>query len=233
MTTPLAGLEASVDAMKAMLRRVLGFDHINRSYAQYGEDLVIASIFHGVDRGFFVDVGAHHPKRFSNTYLLYRRGWRGINIDAMPGSMARFDAERPGDVNLEIGIDAEEGTRNFHIFSETALNTFDDSLAMSYRKQGWAEQAIVPIRVRTLEAVLDQYLAPDQGVDLLSIDIEGLDSAVLRSIDFSRHGPKVIISEMLDADCPEALVSETGQFLLGHGYFLHSKCGVSCIWTSD
>ena len=52
------------------------------SFSQEGEDLLIDRMFDGQSVGFYVDVGAHHPTRFSNTYLLYLRGWRGINIDA-------------------------------------------------------------------------------------------------------------------------------------------------------
>ena len=60
---------------------------IQYSFSQEGEDLVLARIFEGKKNGFYVDIGAHHPTRFSNTHYFYRRGWSGINIDAMPGSM--------------------------------------------------------------------------------------------------------------------------------------------------
>src|SRR5690242_3324544 len=65
-----------------------------KSYSQEGEDRILHSIFETVADGFYVDIGAHHPKRFSNTYLFYQRGWRGINVDAMPGSMVRFKRVR-------------------------------------------------------------------------------------------------------------------------------------------
>jgi hypothetical protein len=54
--------------------------------------------------GFYIDVGAHHPFRYSNTHMLYRRGWRGINIDPIPGAKIAFDRFRPGDINLEMGV---------------------------------------------------------------------------------------------------------------------------------
>src|ERR1700733_13651528 len=79
-----------------------------RSHSQEGEDRVLASLLlkaHGgilPSSGFYVDVGAHDPFRFSNTYFFYRRGWSGINIDAMPGSMRRFISHRPRDLNLEL-----------------------------------------------------------------------------------------------------------------------------------
>src|SRR5581483_8094739 len=73
-------------------------------YSQEGEDLLLARLFDGQKKGFYVDVGAHHPFRFSNTYLLYLNGWRGINIDAMPGSMAAFRKLRPRDINIECMV---------------------------------------------------------------------------------------------------------------------------------
>src|SRR5690554_6253894 len=79
-------------------------DFSRKSYSQEGEDILLEKLFEGKNDGFYVDVGAHHPRRFSNTYLLYRRGWRGINIDAMPGSMAEFRRLRGRDINLEIPI---------------------------------------------------------------------------------------------------------------------------------
>src|SRR5436309_16100262 len=79
----------------------------NLAYSQEGEDLVLRRIFETQAKGIYVDVGAHHPFRFSNTCLLHKRGWRGINIDAMPGSMTLFERFRPLDVNLELGVGVE------------------------------------------------------------------------------------------------------------------------------
>lgn len=78
--------------------------YATKSYAQEGEDLLLRRIFEHKHNGFYVDIGAHHPFRFSNTYLLYKRGWRGINVDAMPGSIKLFAKFRPRDVNLECGV---------------------------------------------------------------------------------------------------------------------------------
>lgn len=76
----------------------------SKSYAQQGEDLILREILNYASTGFYVDVGAHHPFRFSNTYLFYKQGWRGINIDAMPGSMTLFHRFRPRDINIECGV---------------------------------------------------------------------------------------------------------------------------------
>lgn len=77
-------------------------------YSQEGEDLILETFFDEVKNGFFVDIGAYDPIRFSNTYLFYLKGWTGINIDARPESMNDFDEIRPKDINLEIAIGQQE-----------------------------------------------------------------------------------------------------------------------------
>src|SRR4051812_39740676 len=85
-----------------------------RWYSQEGEDILLSKLLHDVSRGSFVDVGCHHPQRFSNTYHFYRRGWRGINIDPLPGTRRRFAWARPGDVTLEVAIGAIESTATYY-----------------------------------------------------------------------------------------------------------------------
>ena len=80
-----------------------------RCYSQEGEDMILQRMFGQRREGFFVDVGAHHPFRYSNTYLFYKKGWRGINIDATPGSMREFEKYRPADINLEVAVSQTPG----------------------------------------------------------------------------------------------------------------------------
>ncbi|MCP2732462.1 FkbM family methyltransferase, partial [Symplocastrum sp. BBK-W-15] len=96
----------------------------NLSYSQEGEDMIISRFFEGKKQGFYVDVGAHHPQRFSNTYRFYLQGWRGINIDAMPGSMEIFNKIRANDINLEISISDCNQILTYYEFNEPALNGF-------------------------------------------------------------------------------------------------------------
>ena len=74
-------------------------------YSQQGEDIILHRMFEWQEQGFYIDVGAHHPTRFSNTYKFYKRGWTGINVDAMPGSMTAFNRLRPKDINIELDRD--------------------------------------------------------------------------------------------------------------------------------
>lgn len=68
------------------------------SYSQEGEDVVLRRLFDSQPSGFYVDIGAHHPVRLSNRYYFYRCGWRGLSVDAAPGSMEMFRRLRPRDI---------------------------------------------------------------------------------------------------------------------------------------
>ena len=87
--------------------------------------------------GFYVDVGAHHPRRYSNTYLFYKRGWRGINIDAAPGSMKSFSKTRPRDINLEIGCAKQAGLKEFIIYDQPLVSTFSNDLGARADNYGY------------------------------------------------------------------------------------------------
>ena len=89
------------------IRRIFISPYKRYALSQEGEDLILARIYEHKPEGFYVDVGALHPVRFSNTYFFYRQGWRGINIGAMPGSMKAFQHQRPRDINVEAAISDE------------------------------------------------------------------------------------------------------------------------------
>ena len=128
-------------------------DFFKPSWGQEGEDLILLRLF-PQDSGFYIDIGAHHPKRFSNTYLFYRKGWTGINIDAKPRSMKLFQKVRPRDINLEIPIAQEHKKLTYFEFEEPALNTFSKSLSL--------ERKVKPIREIQLNCYpLSEILDPE------------------------------------------------------------------------
>lgn len=172
--------------------------HATKSYSQEGEDLLLGRIFEGQKNGFYVDVGAHHPLRFSNTYRFYKQGWHGINIDAMPNSMKLFNRVRPRDINLETPIGQDNQTLQYYIFNERALNTFKSDIAKKILQIPHYELIETKtLKIRSLKNVLDQFLPPLQKIDFMSIDVEGLDLEVLQSNDWTRYRPKILLVEML------------------------------------
>jgi FkbM family methyltransferase len=199
--------------------------YANTSYSQEGEDLILRRIFDHKRTGFFIDVGAHHPVRFSNTYLFYRMGWRGINIDAMPGSMKPFKKLRSGDINIECPISDKQEELTYFAFNEPALNTFSEEEAS--KKNGVDGYYIInkqKLVTQPLSVILTDHLKENQAVDFLSIDVEGLDFHVLKSIDWDKVRPQVILVEDLNGSLETIFEnSEIRKYLEPKGYKIFSK----------
>jgi FkbM family methyltransferase len=194
------------------------------SYAQEGEDRILARIFEDAPSGFYVDVGAFHPKRFSNTYLFYRRGWRGINIEPDPAAVAEFARLRPRDTHVAVGISDEPGTLTYYRFDEPALNTFDPEVAKR-RPIGGRFRALSPlvVTVTTLAAVLTAHLPAGQAISFLSVDAEGYDLRVLRSNDWGRFRPRYVLSESVGSILSTLDTEPQTVFMAGAGYELFAK----------
>ena len=206
---------------KSIIRRLLRQDpnmQPNLCYGQDGEDVILDRMLERQAVGFYVDVGAHHPVRFSNTYLFYQRGWRGINIDAMPGSMKKFEQLRPRDINIECGVAGNAGKLMYHRFNEPALNTFDAAEAQLKNKPPYQMIDAVEVSVERLDALLVRHLPARQRIDFLSVDVEGKDEEVLRSNDWSSFRPRFILAETLRTNMLSLGECPVVNFLRSVGY---------------
>ena len=203
---------------------VLVEPHGRQAFSQEGEDLLLLRLFEGQRQGFYVDVGAHHPARFSNTCLFHRMGWRGINIDPDPEAMRLFASERPTDVNLCLGISDQPGTLTYYAFNETALNTFDQKLVHERESlPGYKLMKTSAVQVERLDAVLSRHLAPGRQIDFLSVDAEGFDLKVLASNDWSRFRPRCVLVEALGSSLATVKAGPVHEILSSAGYELYAK----------
>ncbi|MBV1905428.1 MAG: FkbM family methyltransferase [Pseudomonadales bacterium] len=188
--------------------------------------MILRRLFENRPNGFYIDVGSHHPKRFSNTYFFYKRGWHGINIDAMPGSMKLFEKFRPRDTNLEVGVGSNSGMMNFHIFNEPALSGFSHSLSEERDKAStnYSLLKIQKIEVKPLADILDKQLPKGQTLDFLSVDVEGLDLEVLQSNNWTKYRPEIVLVEILKNNFNELNKDPVGQFMQQKNYQPIAKC---------
>lgn len=199
------------------------------SYSQEGEDRVLSSLLFKlnggkhIESGFYVDVGAHHPYRYSNTLLFYRQGWHGINIDAMPGSMTLFQKQRPRDINLENGVGRKAETLKFFVFNEPALNTFDENLAKSRCNEDWHIKATVDVPVLPLAEILKKHIPKGQRLIFFSVDVEGFDLDVLQSNDWQEYRPEVVLVETLGLSFEDLASDPLAEYLHTLGYVVYSK----------
>jgi len=198
----------------------------NVSFSQEGEDMVLRRIFDGKDKGFYVDLGAHHPIWFSNTNYFHQRGWTGINVDALPGSKLIFDAERPFDINLELLVSEKEGPTEFYLFEPSLMNTMSRQQASENEKFDWCKlKEIVLIHSLPLNKLLDKYLPANVTINFMSIDVEGAEMTVLRSNNWEKYAPEVLLVEIIDVDINLLFNSEVHQFLTNKKYNFFAKTG--------
>jgi FkbM family methyltransferase len=215
-----------------LLKYLPSIFYFKRSYSQEGEDLVVNKYLIGLRNGFYLEVGAHHPFRFSNTYFFYKRGWKGICIDPLPGTKKLFKRWRPRDMTLEVGISSSSGPLNYFMFTEPAINTFDPILANSRSLDGYSKiRDIVEIQTTTLSQLLIDQELEGRNIDLLAIDAEGFDFEVLGSYDWSKPYPSVIIIEVWGLLLSDFKEDPTFLFLASKGYILYAKTGQSLIFT--
>lgn len=198
--------------------------YVIKSYSQEGEDVILQRIFADQKSGFYVDVGAHHPRRFSNTYVFYRRGWSGINIEPNPDVCRAFNKERTRDRNLQMGIAGYSSKLIYYYFDEPALNTFDKNIVDS-------RLATTPYRViktdeipvERLDVVFKKELPSNQIIDFLSVDVEGMDLAVLQSNDWKLYRPRCVLAESLNTSLEDAMGGSIFLYMRSQGYELFAK----------
>jgi FkbM family methyltransferase len=198
----------------------------NIYYSQEGEDIILKDLFYskGLHKGFYVDVGAHHPIRFSNTHLLYKKGWSGLNFEPNISSKTAFKFFRKRDKTIHIGIGLTEEEKDFYVFDEPAINSFDESLSLD-RDANTRYKLIkkVKIPILKLETALDKYLPKHQKINLMTIDVEGLDMEVLQSNNWEKYKPEVVLIEDMDFDFDKPETSQVYAFLKDKGYTLYAK----------
>jgi len=203
--------------------RVSDFLKSSISFAQEGEDLLLADLFGDKKNGFYVDVGAYDPVRFSNTKMFYDRGWSGVNIEPNLEQIKKFYKKRPRDTNLCYAV-GKKGTAKYFEFQEGALNTFSADNAQKYLQEGYALKSQYDKEIRPLSELIDA-----KKIDFMTIDVEGLEMEVLLTMNWD-YPPEVMLIE-IHGDIEDVLSSQVYHFLKNIGYSLIAKTRRTCIFT--
>ena len=179
-----------------LLKFIYWFFFKSSNFSQNDEEVVLSEIFSNVNNGFYIDVGCHHPRRFSNTALLYKNGWNGINIDASANNLKLFNLFRKRDKNVNALISEKSENLKFYYFNESALNgILSQSKVNSLKDLGYKVINEEFITTQRLDDILVTCKIPNNTIDLLDIDVEGYDFQVLKSIDLNLFHVKVILIE--------------------------------------
>ena len=220
----IARIEDKVDIL---LSSEGGRGPFNKSYAQWGEDIVVYNLFKIIPSDkTYIDIGAHNPLEISNTAFMFQNGWSGINIEPNPILFKAFENVRPNDVNLCCGVAGERGNLPFYMIDDySGRNSFDKECVERFLEKeapGYKIEKVLNIEVLTLTDIINKY-ADGKCPDYMTIDTENLEYEILSAHDMKNNGPKVCTMEVSSKkDEMEKMMKEAG-------YFLWLK--IACNWT--
>jgi FkbM family methyltransferase len=204
------------------------------SYAQSGEDLIVAFMFQylKLPHPTYIDIGAWKPIDGSNTYYFYKRGCRGVLVEPNVDLIGLLKKERPGDtvLNFGIGVDTVKEA-DYYRMTDSALNTFSKEEADHVVRETAGNvkiEEVVKMPLVNVNEVLDEHFKGG-APDFLSIDVEGLDLSILKTLDYKKHRPKVICVETIVMGTTRE-IPEINQFLLSKGYVLRGSSFVNAIF---
>jgi FkbM family methyltransferase len=171
------------------------YEAILNSYSQYHEDRVINKLLKKKQIGTYIDVGANDPIHFNNTKYFYDKGWHGINIEPNSILFKKILKRRTRDINLNIGVGEKRGELIFYEISADTLSTFSEEMAKKSIEEGHKLISSHTVKVLTLADIFEEYLA-NLAIDFMSIDVEGLDLEVLKSNNWLKYRPTVVMVEI-------------------------------------
>jgi FkbM family methyltransferase len=193
-----------------------------------GEDLIIEEFFKNKSKGFYVDVGCYHPIDGSNTHLLFKKGWEGLNIDLNKTSIELFNIARKNDTNLRIAITNQSKKIKFYYRKKiNMLNTINKKFANSSFRRGFNTDYI---QASTLNSVLEKTKLKNKKIDFLNIDIEGNEINALKTLNFRKYNPRLICIEIHN---PNTRKSQKGSYTSNPIYKFLRKKGYEHIWRNE
>jgi FkbM family methyltransferase len=207
------------------------------SYAQSGEDLIADYLLTllGIHRPTYLDIGAHHPTALSNTYFFYRKGCRGVCVEADPTLIAALERARPRDLCVNAGVGRESGgVMPFYVMRPSTLSTFSrDYTERLTAFEGHTVERVVDIPVLSLEEVIRRHCP--RTPDFVSLDVEGMDLTVLQGVDFTRVRPPVVCVETVSymPDKAERKMTEILDLMRGAGYLLYADTYINTVFVDE
>lgn len=208
--------------------RWLRQQRLRGTYSQAGEDALVLELLGA--SGLYLDIGANHPFKGSNTYLLYEHGWSGLTVDPIKLLCEQHRRLRPRDVCLNAAVSDRPGQEIFHELNPSGFSTFDTRAADELTHAGRAVRAgtyEVPV-VRATDVWNQSF--PALRADLISIDTEGFELEVIDGLDFKILEPRVVLVEFQAATGSERESAVT-EVLADRGYRLDRVVGVNGLFV--
>lgn len=188
------------------------------SFAQNGEDVVLWRALGHVTNGRYIDVGANDPTLNSVSRAFYDRGWAGIAVEPDPDYVLRYRTARPRDTVVEAAAsDAGRPDAVLHRIQGTGLSTLVDDVRAFHESVGLTT-AEIPVKARSLDEIIEAAGLAGEDIHFLSVDTEGSEASVLRSIDLTKYRPWVIVVEATAPNTTVRTHAEWEPILLDAGY---------------
>ena len=187
------------DLVKQRLKNLIASSKKKISYSQCGEDMIIAHLFMslGMQEISYLDIGAHDPHWLSNTAYFYDHGSRGINVEPDLQGFKKFEKYRKKDLNLHCGVGAEDGELDFYVMNVPTLNTFlKEEAEELVANHGFTINEKLKLKVYSVSTILEKY-NNGKFPELLSLDVEGLDEKIIKSLNWKDTKPLVICLETI------------------------------------
>lgn len=193
----------------------------------------------GIKTPRYLDIGANEPVALSNTYRLYTRGSRGVCVEPNPVLAAKLVEKRKGDTVLQSGVAYNESREaDYFVFPHAlhGLNTFSREEARFWEETGNSEigrskvEKVIRMKLIDINELMEKYFT--NGPDFVSLDVEGLDLDILKTIDFNRYRPHAFCIETLrfEKDDKESKNEEIIRFMTGKGYFIYADTYINTIF---
>ena len=213
----------------------------NISYSEVGEDILLYKLFHPKkaenlpnifkENGFYIDIGSNHPVSNSQTYLMYKNGWKGIAIDPSPEYFSYFKKMRPLDIILPFGVSQKNGEMQYFQYDLDVINSFDFNSSEKLANELNAKLInTINVKIYRLDEILDKYLVNDQKIDFLSIDTEGHEEQIILSNNWFKYRPKFVLLEIHDFENLNPLNSNVVKLMISYDYKLISVLGHNCLF---
>lgn len=218
------------------------FPHLRSSYSQSGEDIIICDLFTrlGISHPSYLDIGANEPMALSNTYRLYKRGSQGVCLEPNPRLYQKFSEKRKRDIVLHAGVAFDSRKEadyylfagNAHGFSTFSKEDADFWVHTGNEKVGrFSIERTIKTPLLTVSEILHTHFK-NTYPNFISIDVEGLDLQILKTIDFTSCRTEVICVETLEYRENNMETKNTGliEFLKQSGYFIYADTYINTIF---
>lgn len=225
-------------SVKEWIYRVVPPPYRNYSYAQAGEDAVLKFLFDqvGLTRPRYLEIGVFEPIQGNNTYKFYEQGGEGVLVEADESLLPFIRHARPRDQLVHCGVGTGEAkSADFYVFDAKGASTFSKAEALARDQAGpYRIEKIVQVPLLTVNEILETYFHSGRP-DFLSIDIEGMDLPVLKTLDFERFPIPVICSETCTFSDSHIKPKnpEIADFMKSRGYFAYADTYVNTLFVNQ